>query len=229
MTAQLKTNCSGLADIELAALIARRDADAVRLVTTRNNQRLFRAAWSILRSRADSEDCVQSAYLKAFASIGEFEGRSSLSTWLTRIVINEALMRRRQTERQRRSLEERSVTMLDDYREKLMRGSEAATPDREYARAQLRLMLEQAIAGLPESFRLVFVMREIEGLSVEETAEALDLAPATVKTRDHRARKRLQEALAPDLKASLETIADFAGADCERMTECVVAAYCCER
>ena len=224
MSAKPKPKYEALGDLELAALIRRREPEAVRLVTARNNQRLFRAAWSILRSRPDAEDCVQTAYLKAFASIDSFEGRSTLTTWLTRIAINEALMRRRQAQRQRRSLERQSITLLDDYREKLMLGSAATAPDREYARVQLRLLLEQAISALPEAFRLVFVLREIEGLSVEETAATLGIAPATVKTRDHRARQRLQQALEPDLKASLDTIAGFAGADCERMTERVLVA-----
>ena len=84
-----------LSDVELARLVTRRDPSAVRVITRRNNQRLYRAAWSVLRDRAEAEDAVQDAYLKAFAAIGGFEGRSSLSTWLTRIVINEALEHRR--------------------------------------------------------------------------------------------------------------------------------------
>ena len=100
------------------------------------------------------------------------------------------------------------------------------SPDGDYARAQLRRVMERAIGDLPSSFRLVFVLREIEGLSVEETAEALGLVPATVKTRHHRARRRLQEALAPEVKSALAGSFPFAGADCEAMTECVVATIC---
>ena len=111
---------------------------------------------------------MQSAYLKAFAAIGSFEGRSSLSTWLTRIVINEALGRQRSAKRRRAQLDGSSVTVLDDYREKLMRGSMSGTsPETELARVQIRRLLEQAIAALPEDFRLVFVLREIEGMTVE--------------------------------------------------------------
>ena len=111
-----------------------RDANAVRVVTTRNNQRLFRTAWSILKHRAEAEDALQSAYLKAFAAIESFEGRSSLSTWLTRIVINEALGRQRSAKRRRTQLDDSSVTVLDDYREKLMRGSMSGTsPETELA------------------------------------------------------------------------------------------------
>jgi RNA polymerase sigma-70 factor (ECF subfamily) len=214
-------------DVNLARLITARDAQAVRVVTTRNNQRMFRAAWSILKHRADAEDAVQTAYLQAFAAIEDFEGRSSLSTWLTRIVINEALGRKRVAKRRRAQLDGSSVTVLDDYREKLMRGSTSGTsPETEVARMQVRRLLEEAISGLPAAFRLVFVLREIEGMTVEATAEALHLKPATVKTRFLRARRRLQEALAPELKSALADSFAFAGGDCEALTERVVQAWC---
>ena len=192
MTAIALPDLRALPDPELARLIAAGDRGAVRLVTERNNQRLFRAAWSILKNRDEAEDAVQSAYLNAFAAIGDFAGRSSLSTWLTRIAINEALGRARAARRRRARLDAGSVVHLDEYREKLMRGSTSASaPDAALARAQLRRLLETAIGGLPDSFRHVFVLREVEGLSVEETAEALAILPATVKTRHLCARRRL--------------------------------------
>ena len=225
---QTRLDCESLDDAALARLIAKRDADAVRFVTGRNNQRLFRAAWSILKNRAEAEDVVQSAYLRAFAAIGSFEGRSSLSTWLTRIAINEALGRARAAKRRSARIGGDSVAFFEDYREKLMQGSTSGTaPDRVHARAQLRHLLEQAIAGLPEPFRLVFVLREIEGLGVDEVAETLGLLPAT--TRHLRARRRLQQALAPDVKEALTGSFPFAGADCGAMTERVVQACCGSR
>ena len=227
MTAQTRLDYEALDDAELARLVAARDANAVRLVTQRNNQRLFRTAWSILKDRAEAEDAVQSAYLRAFAAIGGFEGRSSLSTWLTRIAINEALGRARAAKRRRAHLESSSVAFLDDYREKLMRGSiHGSAPDAELARTQIRGLLEQAIAALPDDFRLAFVLREVEGLSVEETAEALGVVAATVKTRHLRARRRLQQSLAPEVQAALVGAFPFAGADCAAITDRVVEAWC---
>ena len=211
-------------DVELARLCAMKDPAALRQVITANNQRLFRAAWSILKDRSEAEDAVQSAYLKAFARIGEFEGRSALSTWLTRIAINEALGRLRSSRRRKKNLEDQGVSVLDHYRETLMRGSQPAAPDASLAREQLRLLLERAVAGLPDAFRSVFVLREIEGLNVEETAEALDLAPATVKTRLLRARRKLRDALEPDVHSAMVGAFPFAGADCEAMTEKVLTA-----
>jgi RNA polymerase sigma-70 factor (ECF subfamily) len=226
MAATALLDLHALPDAALAARIAAGDGAAVRLVTERNNQRLFRAAWSILKNRDEAEDAVQAGYMRAFAAIGSFEGRSALSTWLTRIVINEALGRARADKRRRARLDASSVVHLEEYREKLMRGStSAAAPDAALARAQLRSLLEQAIAALPDGFRSVFVLRDVEGLSVEETAEALDILPATVKTRHLRARRRLQQALAPDVKAALGGTFPFAGADCARMTERVMAAW----
>ena len=159
------------ATTDLATRCAAREAAAIRFVIAANNQRLFRTAWSILKSRPDAEEVVQAAYMSAFAKIGSFEARSSLSTWLTRIVVNEALGRRRSDERRRRHLEREGVALLDNYREALMRGSDADAPDVAVAREQIRRLLEHAVAALPDPFRTVFVLREIEGLTSEETAD----------------------------------------------------------
>jgi RNA polymerase sigma-70 factor, ECF subfamily len=212
-----------LSDLELARLCARRDRGAINHVITNNNQRLFRTAWSILKNRAEAEEAVQAAYLSAFGSIGSFEGRSALSTWLTRIVMNEALGRHRVEDRRRRQLEEEGVAVLDAYRETLMRGSEPDAPDVTVAREQIRKLLEQAVGQLPETFRTVFVLREIEGLSSEETAAILEIPLATVKTRLYRARRRLQEMLAPEMSNLLTGTFPFAGSDCAALTERVLA------
>jgi RNA polymerase sigma-70 factor (ECF subfamily) len=223
VTAQARLAVASLGDIELARLCAQRDEAAFRQVITANNQRLFRAAWSILKDRSESEEAVQAAYLKAFDHIGGYAGRSSLSTWLTAIVINEALGRLRADRRRRSMLEEQGVELFENYREALMRGSEPVEPDATVAREQLRRLIEQAVAGLPQPFRTVFVLREVEGLSVDETAAVLGIAAATVKTRLHRARLKLQEALAPEVRSTLIGAFPFAGADCAALTGRVMA------
>ena len=212
-----------LAELELAQRCLARDRDAIRAVVVANNQRLFRAAWSILKDRGEAEEAVQSAYVSAFASLDSFEGRSSLSTWLTRIVVNESLGRLRAQKRRRDQLEGTGVAVLEDHRETLMRGSEARQPDVALAREQMRLLLEQAVAALPEAFRTVFVLREVEGLSGDETAEVLGLPVSTVKTRLHRARRKLQQILAPQIGTALSESFPFAGADCAALTERVLA------
>ena len=221
---QLKSDYVHLSDVELARLCSARDRGAVHHVITANNQRLFRTAWSILKNRAEAEEAVQSGYLSAFANMAAFEGRSALSTWLTRIVANEALGRRRAEKRRRSRLDREGVAVLDDYREALMRGSEADPPDAAVAREQIRRLLENAVANLPDVFRTVFVLREIESLSSEDTAAVLGVPVATVKTRLFRGRRRLQEMLAPELGSVLSGTFPFAGADCAAMTARVLAA-----
>ena len=214
-----------LDDLDLAARAANRDGLAIRLITTRNNQRLYRTAWSILRNRADAEDAVQDAYIKAFATGAPFAGNSSLSTWLTRIAVNEALQRKRAASRRRRTLEAQDVTVLESYRENFMSGSSTLqTPEAQLARRQIAKMLETAVSQLSDIFRTVFVLREIEGLSVEETAEVLDIPPQTVKTRHLRARRKLMQALDPEIRTVLTDSFQFAGVDCERLTSRTLAA-----
>jgi RNA polymerase sigma-70 factor (ECF subfamily) len=219
----MPTKILAIGEPELAERCRVRDREAILAVVTANNQRLFRAAWSILKDRSEAEEAVQSAYLSAFDNIDRFEGRSSLSTWLTRIVINEALGRQRAQRRRRIQLESAGVAVLDNYREALMQGSDVPLPDAELAREQMRRLLEHAVAALPEAFRTVFVLREVESLSGEETAEILDIPVATVKTRLLRARRKLQEILAPQIGGVLGDSFPFAGADCAALTEKVLA------
>lgn len=219
MPAAQALDYQAMQDVELAGLARSGDAAAARLVTTRNNQRLYRAAYSILKDRAEAEEAVQEGYLKAFAALDGFQGDAAFSTWLTRIVINEALGRRRSRERRRRRLEDRGVSLIEDYREALMSDSEAPEPaDAAVMRRQMAWLLEGAIGRLPEPFRAVFVLREVNELSVEETAAALGIGKQTVKTRLFRAHRRLREDLGPQLKSSLAETFVFAGADCEALT-----------
>jgi RNA polymerase sigma-70 factor (ECF subfamily) len=216
MRVDVAANACG--DLAIARRCAQNDEAAIRLVTASNNQRLFRAAWSILKDRCEAEDAVQSTYLKAFASVHLFEGRAALSTWLTRIAINEALGRARSLARRRAALAAEGVMMLDDYRP-------PARPDETVAREQLRRMIEGAVSALPDTFRTVFVLRDVEGLSTDETAEILEIPVATVKTRLLRARRKLKQALAPEVRSALVGTFPFAGADCGRMTQNVIEAH----
>ena len=215
---------AGLGDMALVKLVLARDADAARQLLTRNNQRLFRAAWSILLDRGEAEDAVQEGYVKAFAAMPTFKGESALSTWLTRIVVNEALERKRRAGRRRRQLESQGVAFIEGYREALMRGS-AAGPSAEQSimRAELARLIEAAIGRLPEVFRPAFVLREIEGLSVAETAAALGVGEATVRTRLHRAKQRLQAELEPHVTSVRAATLPFAGLDCQALTARVLA------
>lgn len=211
-----------ISELELVQRAAARDPHAIRLITARNNQRLYRAAWSVLRNRTDAEEAVQDAYVKALSGAG-FEGRSSLATWLTRIVVNEALSRKRINEARKRSLSDADISQIDDYRDNLMSAS-FRSPEFHILRAELAKAIEAAIARLPEEFRTVLVLRDIEDMSVEETADALDIQAATVKTRHLRARRRMRQEIDPDFRAVLAETLRFDGTNCEAMTARAVAA-----
>lgn len=212
-----------LDDKTLAGLFASGDPLAVRVLTSRNNRRLFRVAWSVLKDHSEAEDVVQATYLRAFTAISSFEGRSALTTWLVRIALNEALERKRSARREQEYLDGSSVILLQAYREKLMRGSDnGSNPLDEAGREQLRKILEEAIARLPENYRIVFVLREIEQMSVSEVAEALGIPEGTVKTRFLRGRKMLQDLISPEIRSVLAETFPFAGKDCAALTAIVI-------
>ena len=212
-----------LDDAELVALAGAGEAGAFRTIMQRHNRRLYRVARGVIGDDAEAEDVVQETYLKAFQSLAAFRGESSLSTWLTRIAINEALGRKR---KRRPMIDLSNLDLIDEQGETrvlIFPGVRAgANPEADANRAEVRRLLEGAIDDLPESFRIVFVMREIEQMSVEETASQLDILRETVKTRLHRARRLLREALQERLGSVLQDTYAFDGARCERMTQAVL-------
>jgi RNA polymerase sigma-70 factor (ECF subfamily) len=184
----------------------------------RHNGRLFRVARAILRDDAEAEDALQEAYLDAYRHMGDFRGNAQLSTWLTRIVINHALMRLRQQRR------ERVVVPFDDRQGAGRDSSEASVADERsetapatMLRREIRQILERRIDELPVAFRTVFVMREVEEMSVHETAACLGIPDTTVRTRLFRARALLREALARDMDLGAVDVFGFAGERCDRI------------
>jgi len=198
-----------------------REPGAFRAIMTANNRRLYRLARSIVRNDSEAEDVLQEAYLHAFARLDGFRGESALATWLSRIVINEALGRLRKARRSLAALlPEGTLPQATIIPFPLQAGS--SDPEKSMAQRQILEMVERAMDALPEMFRTVFVARAVEGLSVEETADLLGLKPETVKTRLHRARKLLRERLDEELGPVMLDAFPFAGRRCERITETVV-------
>jgi RNA polymerase sigma-70 factor (ECF subfamily) len=206
-------------DAELAVRLRRGDAAAFRTLMQRYNQRLFRMARGVLGDSADAEDAVQEAYVLAFTHIDQFREAASLVTWLSRIVLNEAFRRLRQR---------KDMTALDDGDDSSSKTGIAqvlpfpgaqgpSTPEEDAARAEIRRVLERAIDNLPDIFRVVFVLREIEQMSVEETAACLAIQTDTVKTRLHRARRLLGRSLRQQLSPNLTGVFPFAGERCSRI------------
>jgi len=215
-----RPDATRLADTELAAAVASGQESAVRELLRRHNQRLFRTARAILRDDAEAEDAVQDAYLKAIRAIGAFRAEAKLSTWLTRIAANEALERLRKRKRAEVLPLEADVEMPppDD-------APHPDSPEQHAMRAEARRIVERRIDALPEAFRTVFVLRMVEEMTVEETAVALAVPEATVRTRLFRARSLLRESLARELDMAVEGAFGFAGERCERITAAVVRAW----
>jgi RNA polymerase sigma-70 factor (ECF subfamily) len=213
-----ESESSALSDGALVTRVRSGDLAAFELIMRRHNQRLYRLARGILRNAAEAEDAVQEAYVRGFEKLGDFTGPEGFAAWLGRIVINEALGRiRRQSK----------VVSLDDYANVHDGRSEGRRldaikspepdPERLASNVELRGVLERAIDRLPEDFRVVFILRAVEGMSVADVAEYLSIREQTVKTRLHRARKQIQESLGEQFDALLPGTFSFAGDRCDRI------------
>lgn len=211
-------------DADLVRRAIARDGDAFRTIIQRYNQRLYRMARSILKNDSEAEDAVQEAYISALTHLASFRGDSSLSTWLSRIVINEALGRLR-TQRPNVDLATFEETRAAADIIPFPLASKLDDPERTMAQRQLLQLVEQATDNLPDVYRIVFTARIIEGMSVEDTAEVLGLRPETVKTRLHRARRLVREQLDRQIGPVLMDAFPFAGQRCERMTETVMRRF----
>jgi RNA polymerase sigma-70 factor (ECF subfamily) len=203
-------------DLELAQRALARDGAAFRTIIKTHNQRLYRIARGVVRNDSEAEDIVQEAYVRAFAYLDSFRGDASLGTWLSRIVINEALGRLRKRRR--------TVAMPENPQAEIIQFplNPSDDPERTMAQRQILQLVERATDSLPDVYRMVFVARVIEGLSIEETSELLGVRPQTVKTRLHRARALLRKALDDQIGPVLLEAFPFAGRRCERLTAAVM-------
>lgn len=210
-------------DDDLVDRARNRDEAAIRAIIRRNNQRLFRLARSIVRDDSEAEDVVHETYIRAFTQLAKFRGESRLSTWLTRIAINEAYgrLRRRRTAVSWDSIEATHVAEAEII--PFPSWAFPADPERTMAQHEINQILECAIDALPDPFRVVLVARLVEEMSIEETATLLGLRPETVKTRLHRARLLLRADLERQVGPRLTTVFPFAGERCERMADAVIA------
>lgn len=214
---EIRATLEKVTDQDVVARIRQGDGASFELIMRRYNRRLYRIARGILRNEAEAEDAVQESYVRAYLNLDRFEGKGPLSAWLAKITINEALGRLRAA-----AVANNSISLDDPER-----GEEAnfmaeltfpgPSPEQDAARGEFRRILEATIDALPDVYRLVFVLRGLEELSVAETADCLELEQATVKTRYHRARKILQEHLAGLVQATAGEAFPFAGERCDRI------------
>jgi RNA polymerase sigma-70 factor (ECF subfamily) len=201
----------------------RPDHQAFEAIMRRHNGRLFRVARSILRNDAEAEDALQDAYLDAYKHLDEFRAEAQLSTWLTRIVVNQALMRLRRQKRDGTVVPFRQDSGADAPPEVEVRDEKTESPSAAVLRTEIRRILERRIDELPVAYRTVFVMREVEDMSVEETAQALSIPSSTVRTRLFRARALLRASLERDVDMATGDVFAFAGGRCDRIVAAVLA------
>lgn len=209
----LLEECRTISDDNLVARVRAGETGLYEMLMRRYNQRLFRVIRSVVTDDGEAEDVLQEAWVCAYEHLDQFEGRASFSTWVTRIAFHEALGRIRKSKR---------WTPLENSRGEIMaeadhRHTTTETPESQAMRGQLGQMLQAAVDKLPESYRSVFVLREVEQLSTSETAECLELSEEAVKTRLHRSRALLRRELENHMGTAIMEAYAFLGARCDRM------------
>lgn len=217
-----------LSDTELAASAASGNDSAFACIVRRHNRLLFRTARSILKSDAETEDALQEAYLQAWRALGSFRADAKLSTWLVRIVINQSLGRLRRKSADVIPLDG-AMELDEEHDEFSAQDDPDQRPEKVAMRAEMRRLMEARIDLLPDVFRTVFMLRAVEELSVEETALALGVESATVRTRFFRARSLLREGLSSDVDMAIGDAFSFAGVRCDRIVANVLAKVASER
>jgi RNA polymerase sigma-70 factor, ECF subfamily len=204
---------TALSDEEVVVRVLAGDTSLFEILMRRYNQRLFRVARGILADDAEAEDVMQEAYVRAFRELATFRGEARFSTWLTRIACHEALARARKRRR----------LVSVDGGEPPDPPSHEAGPDRELENRELHAVLREAVEVLPDPLRAVFCLREIEGLSTEQTADALGLTIENVRVRLHRAKRSLRQRLDERIGREVRRLYLFDGARCDRVVEGVFA------
>lgn len=216
----LETEAYTLTDEDVVLKVLEGEKELFEILMRRHNRRLFRVARSILQNDSESEDVVQDAYVRAYAHLGSFEGRSKFATWLTRIAIYEALSRKRRDRR----IGSMEVEVLADGDPRDLSGRTNRSPEQQAIDDQLRAVIERAIDRLPLHYRTVFMLRDVQGMDTTETAECLGIQEQAVKTRLHRARKALKGFLEVSVGVGAEKVFNFLGPRCDRIVARALAA-----
>jgi RNA polymerase sigma-70 factor (ECF subfamily) len=217
----LLASSAALSDEEIVERVCRGESALYQVLMRRHNQRVYRTARAILRDEQDVEDVLQDAYLSAFRSLDRFERRSRFSTWLVRITVHHAIDRSRRRARLV-PVEPGFEDALVARRGAALSGSHAVDPERVSGARELTRLVESGIDALPDPYRVVFVLREVESLDTEEVAACLGIEPATVKTRLHRARGLLRARLEQALGAAARDAFPFGGARCDGLVAAVM-------
>jgi RNA polymerase sigma-70 factor (ECF subfamily) len=215
---------SELQDEEVVARVLAGETALFEILMRRYNQRLYRVSRSILRDDGEAEDVMQDAYVRAYEHLDQFAGKAAFSTWLTRIAIHEALARKRRRSR----MDELDALPANGEFMPMMKSS-APNPEAGTAIAEARELLEQAINHLPEAYRTIVVLREVEEMSVAETAASLGVSDAVVKTRLHRAHAMLRKELYTRAKGRATDLYQFHAVRCDRVVKAVFERIAAEK
>jgi RNA polymerase sigma-70 factor (ECF subfamily) len=213
---------AGASDSDLVQRTVGGDTTAFEAIMRRYNRPLFRTARAILRDDAEAEDALQEAYLQAYRTLASYRGEARLSTWLARVVANEALGRLRRHARRAAIVPLDASVSLEQIDEKA-EGSMEKSPEASARRAEMRKLLEARIDALPGAYRAVFMLRAVEEYSVGETAAILGIPEPTVRSRFFRARSLLREGLAAEADLACTEAFAFAGERCDRVVQGVLA------
>lgn len=206
-----------MTDAEIVGRIRAGETALFEVLMRRHNQRVYRVARAVLRDESETEDVMQQAYINAYTHLHQFEDRSQFSTWLTRITVREALARRRKW---RPDVAPQSPDTPGDRMDRFP--SHQPDPERQAYGKELGRVLEEAVDSLPESYRCVFMLRDIEGLSTTETAAGLEVGEEAVKTRLHRARAMVRRAVTDRLGSATAEAFQFHASRCDRVVEAVL-------
>ena len=205
---------TALTDEEIVGRVRAGEHRLFELLMRRHNRQIYRAARAVVHDESETEEVMQDAYVRAFEHLREFEGRSRFSTWLTRIALHEAFARSRRRKR---------FEALDSSTGNLeMRPAPGRDPEQQTSDSEMRGLLETAVEALPENYRVVFILREVEGMKGAEVAECLGLREATVKTRLFRARARLQNLLTASGGSGVHALYGFHLSRCDRIVATVL-------
>jgi RNA polymerase sigma-70 factor (ECF subfamily) len=218
----VKMSYAQMSDTELIGRVACGEQHAFQAVMQRYNQRLYRTARGIVGEDAEAEDVVQETWMRAFAAITSFRGDAALLTWLIRIVINEARGRLRKLRPRAEIADIEIAQQSGGLILGFPSGQKVEDPEVGAARVEARMLIERAVDRLPESFRLVFLLRDVQECSIDETSAILGIRPETIKTRLFRARRMLRDDLDSALADALEGSFPFLGRRCERLTKSVI-------
>ena len=223
-TADLSATLAALSDGEIVGRVQAGEPALFELLMRRHNQRVYRAVRAVVKLEADVEDVMQQAYINAFMHLHQFERRAQFSTWLIRIALNEAFSRRRKMRLMVSTGEDPAPAGDRDGDSMDRLTAPGADPERQAYAQELHRVLEAAVDALPDTYRAVFMLRDIEGLSTSETGAGLGLGEETVKTRLHRARAMIRRTISAQIGASTSGAFEFHAPRCDRVASYVLAA-----